>query len=332
VETRASIPPADALESPARGRSSRGAWPQTLSVVVPVFDEEANVETLVRETVEALRPLGLRFELVLVDDGSRDGTFAALRRVQAVTPELAIVRLRRNFGQTPALQAGIDRARGEVIVTMDGDLQNDPRDIPRLLERIRGGADVVSGWRRTRRDRFLTRTLPSWLANHLIRRVTGVSVHDQGCSLKAWRGDVIRRLHLYSDLHRFIVVLTLPLGAAIEEVEVNHRPRRAGRSKYGLGRIAKVVADLATVRMLVGVRERPTRWFGRLGAPFLGASLACAAVSLWLRGNSVVLPALSLLFALNFAFCVFAGLLGESFVELARRSPRAPLAARESRG
>jgi glycosyltransferase involved in cell wall biosynthesis len=310
----------------------RGAWPRTLSVVVPVFDEEANVETLVRETVEALRPLGLRFELVLVDDGSRDGTFAALRRIQTGTPELAIVRLRRNFGQTPALQAGIDRARGEVIVTMDGDLQNDPRDIPRLLERIRGGADVVSGWRRTRRDRFLTRTLPSWLANHLIRRVTGVSVHDQGCSLKAWRGDVIRGLHLYSDLHRFIVVLTLPLGAAIEEVEVNHRPRRAGRSKYGLGRIAKVVADLATVRMLVGVREQPTRWFGRLGAPFLGASLACAAASVWLRGDSVVLPALSLLFALNFAFCVFAGLLGESFVALAGRSPHAPLAARESRG
>jgi glycosyltransferase involved in cell wall biosynthesis len=297
-----------------------------------VLDEEANVEALVRETVAALRPLGLRFELVLVDDGSRDGTFAALRRIQAGTPELAVVRLRRNFGQTPALQAGIDRARGEVIVTMDGDLQNDPRDIPRLLERLRGGADVVSGWRRTRHDRFLTRTLPSRLANGLIRRVTGVPVHDQGCSLKAWRGEVLRGLHLYSDLHRFIVVLTLPLGAAIEEVEVRHRPRRAGRSKYGLGRVAKVVADLATVRMLVGVRERPTRWFGRLGAPLLAASLACAAAGLAAPGGAGVLPVLALLCALNFAFCVFAGLLGESLVALGGRSPRAPLAARESRG
>jgi glycosyltransferase involved in cell wall biosynthesis len=308
------------------------AWPRTLSVVVPVFDEEANVEALVRETVEALRPLGIRFELVLVDDGSRDGTFAALRRIREHTPELALVRLRRNFGQTPALQAGLDRARGEVVVTMDGDLQNDPRDIPRLLERLRAGADVVSGWRRARQDRLLSRRLPSWLANRLIRRVTGVGVHDQGCSLKAWRGEVIRGLRLYSDMHRFIVVLSLPLGAVIEELEVHHRPRVAGRSKYGLGRVAKVVADLATVRMLVHVRERPTRWFGLLGAPFLLASLASGAASVCAWGESVVLPTLAVLFALNFAFCVFAGLLGESIVALAGRPPGIALAARESGG
>jgi glycosyltransferase involved in cell wall biosynthesis len=305
-----------------------GDRPRSLSVVVPVFDEEASVEALVAETLEALRPLGIPFELVIVDDGSSDGTFAALARLHERTPELAVMRLRRNFGQTAALQAGIDHAHGEVIVTMDGDLQNDPRDIPRLLERLARGADVVSGWRQVRRDRWLTRRLPSRLANRLVRGLTGVPIHDQGCSLKAYRGEVIRRLHLYSDLHRFIVVLTLPLGAAVDEITVNHRARQQGRSKYGLGRIAKVLADVVAVRMLLRVRERPTRWFGRLGAPFGVAGLTALAAGAF--GDSIVLPALAVLLATIFAFCLGAGLLGEAIV--GERAPSPALAAREWRG
>jgi glycosyltransferase involved in cell wall biosynthesis len=286
---------------------------RSLSVVVPVFDEAPNVRPLVQALVAALRPLGVPFELVIVDDGSRDGTLAELRRLCAETPELVVIALRRNFGQTLALQAGLDRARGDAVVTLDGDLQNDPRDIPRLLEALEGGADVVSGWRRRRRDAFWLRRLPSAAANLLARRVTGVPIHDQGCSLKAYRREVARALDLYGELHRFVALLTVPLGASIAEVEVRHHPRSAGRSKYGLSRTLRVFADLAVIRMLTAFRESPMRWFGRVGTPFLAASLVCAALA-WLvsvPGGSVVFPAAAFLTAATFAACLLVGLLGE---------------------
>jgi glycosyltransferase involved in cell wall biosynthesis len=293
--------------------------PRSLSVVVPVFNEEENVALLVERIVAALRPLARPFELIVVDDGSSDGTLAALRALLPSTPELVAVQLRRNFGQTAALQAGFDRARGDWIVTLDGDLQNDPADIPRLLERIEAGADVVSGWRRRRQDTLLLRKLPSWAANRLIRLLTRVPIHDQGCSLKAYRREVVEHLALYSDMHRFIVVLAMGVGASIEEVEVRHHPRLAGRSKYGLSRVLKVVSDLFTIRMLTGFQEHPTRWFALMGLPFFVGAVVCGLLALPGGEDSVVLPAVSLLMSLVFAWCVLAGWLGELIMASAAR-------------
>jgi glycosyltransferase involved in cell wall biosynthesis len=283
----------------------------TLSVVVPVFDEEGNARALVERLVTALRPLGIAFELVVVDDGSRDATLQILRDLVPSVPELVVVALRRNFGQTLALQAGLDRARGDVIVTMDGDLQNDPADIPRLLEVLAGGADVVSGWRRERQDALVLRKVPSWIANRLIRGVTGVRIHDQGCSLKAYRADVVRALDLYGDMHRFIAVLTMPIGARIEEVEVHHNPRTAGTSKYGISRTLKVIGDLFTIQMLTWFRERPLRWFALLGVPFLGLALAAAGIALLAGSSAPVYTTVALVAVMTFGSCLLVGLLGE---------------------
>jgi glycosyltransferase involved in cell wall biosynthesis len=268
----------------------------------------------VRGLVAVLRTMSLPFELIVVDDGSRDATVARLCSLLPTTAELVIVRLRRNFGQTPALQAGFDRARGDVIITLDGDLQNDPRDIPRLLERIQRGADMVSGWRVDRKDGLWLRRLPSQQANRLIRWITGVPIHDQGCSLKAYRREVLERLRIYSDMHRFIGVLAMPTGAAIDEIEVLHHPRVAGVSKYGLSRIYKVIADLLTIQMLTRFRESPMRWFALVGAPFLIAALATGLIAIWQWGESLVLATVSLTLAFTCVSCLLAGLFGETIV------------------
>jgi len=289
----------------------------SLSIVVPVFNEEANAVPLVDGIADAVRPLDRPFEIVIVDDGSSDGTVRELRRLLLRIPELVVVALRRNFGQTLALQAGFDRARGEVIVTMDGDLQNDPCDIPRLLDELAAGADVVSGWRRERKDTLVLRKLPSWIANRMIRHVTGVPIHDQGCSLKAYRRDVIRRLDLYADMHRFIAILTMPLGAGIREIEVRHHPRIAGESKYGISRVFKVLADLMSIQMLTHFRRSPLRWFGLLALPFLVASLLFGAASLWVAGSGMVFLAVSLVLGTVFCSCLLTGVLGEAIVAAA---------------
>jgi glycosyltransferase involved in cell wall biosynthesis len=302
-----------------------------LSVVVPVYNEEANARALVERVVEAARGVGRRFELIVVDDGSRDGTLEALRGLVPATPELVVVALRRNYGQTLALQAGLDRARGDVIVTMDGDLQNDPADIPRLLAALDEGADVVSGWRRQRQDTLILRKVPSWIANALIRRVTGVPIHDQGCALKAYRREVIRELHLYGDMHRFIAILTMPVGARLAEIEVQHHARRAGTSKYGLSRTFKVVADLFTIEMLAWFRESPLRWFALLGLPFL--ALALLALPLWLASSagSVVYPTVAFIGVTTFAGCLFLGLLGDAVIDSAGRGGAGGILAHERR-
>lgn len=293
--------------------------PRSLSVVVPVFDEEENAEPLVRGIAETLRPLAIPFEIVVVEDGSRDQTAGRLRELLPSFPELVVVALRRNFGQTLALQAGFDRARGEVIVTLDGDLQNDPADIPRLLEEIRHGADVVSGWRRDRKDTLLLRRMPSWMANRLIRWLTGVPIHDLGCSLKAYRGEVVRGLDLYADMHRFIAVLTMPLGARIREIEVRHHPRLAGSSKYGVSRILKVVADLFSIQMVTRFREHPLRWFGLLALPFLAAAFLAGVASVATWPGTVVMPAITILTSITFLSCLLYGVLGEAIIESAGR-------------
>lgn len=287
----------------------------SLSVIVPLYDEEANVGPLVERTLGVLRGLRRPFELILVDDGSGDSTLARAREAAAAAPELVVIALRRNFGQTPALQAGLDRARGDVIVTLDGDLQNDPADIPKLLARIEAGADVVSGWRQQRSDTFLLRTLPSWLANRLIRLMTGVPIHDQGCSLKAYRREVIDRVRLYSDMHRFIVVLGMAEGAEIDEVVVSHHPRAAGRSKYGLSRVFKVVLDLLALETITRFRERPVRWFAALGLPFLLASVAAGLASVVFWDTTLVMPTVSIVSTLAFVWCLLAGFLAEAIRE-----------------
>lgn len=308
-------------------KATSPAWsPRSLSIVVPVFNEEENAELLVRGIAEAARPLRLPFEIVIVDDGSTDGTLAALRGLLPSTPELSVIALRRNFGQTAALQAGLDRARGDAIVTMDGDLQNDPRDIPRLLEELSRGADVVSGWRKNRRDTLILRRIPSWLANRLIRLVTGAVIHDQGCSLKAYRSEVVRGLDLYADMHRFIAILTMPLGASISEVEVRHHPRVAGDSKYGISRTFKVLTDLFTIEMLTHFRESPLRWFALVGSPFFAAAVLASLAVLFASGSTVVMTAVAFLTSTTCVACLLVGLLGE-FVILGSAEVRSPPAA-----
>ncbi len=250
-----------------------------LSVVIPLLDEAPNVEALCRELTETLEAWGRTFEVLLVDDGSTDGTFDILSRLHAADPRLRVIRLRRNFGQTAALTAGFARARGRIIATADGDLQNDLRDLPRLVDKLEEGYDIVCGWRKARKDPWMSRRLPSVIANALISRATGVRLHDYGCSLKIFRAEVVRSLRLYGEMHRFIPAIASEQGVQIAEVVVNHRPRRHGRSKYGISRTVRVILDLATVKFLLSYSTRPLQIFGLIGL-LMGA--AGTAITGWL--------------------------------------------------
>jgi glycosyltransferase involved in cell wall biosynthesis len=257
-----------------------------LSVVVPLYDEEENVDPTMRELLDVLDGLDLSSEVVLVDDGSRDQTAALARRWCELDPRVRLIEFRRNFGQTAALVAGFDHARGRAVVAMDGDQQNDPRDIPRLLAKLDEGYDVVSGWRRDRQDALLLRKVPSMAANRLISRVTGTRLHDYGCTLKAYRGDMVRHLHLYGDQHRFIPALSQIVGARVTELPVNHRPRVRGHSKYGISRTVRVMLDLLTVKFLISYFGRPMRLFGSIG--FVCIALG-SVILLSLLGDKVIL-------------------------------------------
>jgi glycosyltransferase involved in cell wall biosynthesis len=236
-----------------------------LSIVIPVRNEAAALAELHRELTEVLASWGGSYELIVVDDGSTDESFEILRRVQAGDPRLRVIRFRRNFGQTAAFAAGFDHARGRVIVTSDGDLQNDPRDIPALLEMLGRGYDVVCGWRRNRQDALLSRRVPSRMANWLISVATGVRLHDYGCSLKAFRAEVVKPLKLYGEMHRFLPAIASEQGVAIAEIAVSHRPRAHGRSNYGIGRTVRVLLDLLTVKFLLSYSTRPLQIFGLIG-------------------------------------------------------------------
>ena len=248
-----------------------------LSVVIPLYNEEPNVAELHRELTAALGAWGRSYELLFVDDGSNDGTFAALKALQAGDPRMRVIALRRNFGQTAAFAAGFAHARGRKIATSDGDLQNDPRDLPMMVDLLDDGHDIVCGWRRKRRDPWLTRRVPSNLANWLISRTTGVRLHDYGCSLKVFRGEVVRSLRLYGEMHRFIPAIASEQGVRIAEVEVNHRPRRFGASKYGLSRTMRVVLDLFTVKFLLSYSTQPIQIFGPPGLLMGAAGLGITA-------------------------------------------------------
>ncbi|MFN2290302.1 MAG: glycosyltransferase family 2 protein [Anaerolineae bacterium] len=236
-----------------------------ISVVVPVLNEEESLPILHQQLTEVLAGSGYQYEIIVVDDGSTDASFEILRQLQVDDTQLRVVRFRRNYGQTAAFAAGFDRARGDAIVTIDADLQNDPADIPALVEKMTEGYDVVSGWRIDRKDRFLDRRLPSILANRLIGWTTGVRIHDYGCSLKAYRREVLDDVQLYGELHRFIPALAHAAGARVTEIPVRHHPRRFGRAKYGLSRTLKVVLDVLAVRFLMSFSTRPIHIFGLLG-------------------------------------------------------------------
>lgn len=240
-----------------------------VSIVVPFFEEQDAVAPFFSELLAVLDGLSRRAEVVAVDDGSGDATFARLEAVRAGDDRVRIVRFRRNFGQSAALAAGFEYARGEFVVTLDGDLQNDPTEIPRLLEALEAGADVASGWRRDRHDHFVTRIFPSRIANAIISRVTGLRLHDFGCGLKAYLVEITQGIRLYGEMHRFLPALAADLGAEVVEIPVNHRARTTGRSKYGLSRTLRVVLDLITVRFLSGYATRPIHFFGLLGLPAL---------------------------------------------------------------
>ena len=263
--------------------------PPELSIVVPLYNEAESLPPLVKQLLAALRPLGRSFELVLVDDGSSDDTAAVLRHLAAQTPELVAVLLRRNYGQTPAMSAGFDASRGALIVTLDGDLQNDPADIPLLLERLEQGYDLVSGWRHQRQDPAMSRKLPSRVANRLIARVTGVRLHDYGCSLKAYRRELVEDMNLYGELHRFLPALAFIEGARISEVKVNHRARSFGSSKYGIDRTFRVLMDLLTVWFMKRFLTRPMHVFGFGGllSVALGLVLSLYLLGLKLQGFDI---------------------------------------------
>ncbi|MBN2193643.1 MAG: glycosyltransferase family 2 protein [Polyangiaceae bacterium] len=254
-----------------------------VSIVVPVYNEEANVEALVAAISAAMDPVGDSYEIICVDDGSRDGTVALLNRLAATEPRLVVGVFRRNFGQTAAMQAGISAARGTVVVFLDGDLQNDPKDIPRLLAKLDEGFDLVAGWRANRRDTFVNRKLPSVIANWLIGRITGVRLHDHGCTLKAVRADVARELRLYGEMHRFIAVMASLIGARIAEMPVTHHPRRFGKSNYGIGRTLRVILDLMTVMFLRSYLVRPMQMFGLAGLASSFAGFALCAYLAYLK-------------------------------------------------
>ncbi|UYN90694.1 MAG: glycosyltransferase family 2 protein [Anaerolineales bacterium] len=312
--------------------ASRKTAPMWVSVVVPVYNEVKNVPLLHQQITAAFRNARYAWELVLVDDGSSDGSLQAMEVLAARDPKhTRVVALRRNFGQTAAISAGIDYSTGEIIVLMDGDLQNDPADIPKLLAEIEKGFDVVSGWRKFRKDNFITRTLPSMIANALISRVTGVVLHDYGCTLKAYRREVLTGFRLYGEMHRFIPAYAGYVGATITEVPVQHHPRKFGRSKYGLERTIKVILDLFTVKFLSGFANKPIYLFGGVGIGFSGIGLLGLLflfVRKFLIGSGVVDSPVFILSALLFAIgvqSILLGLIAEMMVRTYHESQSKPI-------
>lgn len=289
-----------------------------LSVVVPLYNEEQSVPPLVEAVRDALGS-AMAWELVLVDDGSSDRTRAVAAEAAAGDGRVRVVPLARNYGQTAAMQAGFDQSRGAVIVSMDGDLQNDPGDIPALLARLEEGYDLVAGYRLNRQDRLVSRKLPSWIANRLIRRVTGVPIRDNGCSLKAYRREVLERMQLYSDMHRFIpAVAAATAGARITELPVRHHARQFGRSKYGISRTLKVLADLVTIAAIRSFRDRPLSLFGlaagvsaALGVVFATAAAVASLTFRPVKAEALVLPGAALLWFGLACYLVLLGLVGE---------------------
>lgn len=291
-----------------------------MSIIIPVYNEEENLGPLVQKLRSSLERLGRSYEVIFVEDGSTDGSLERLRSEAQRDSHIRVVALRRNYGQTAAMSAGIDHARGQVLVPMDADLQNDPEDIGRLIEKLDEGYDVVSGWRKERKDRLITRRIPSSLANRLISRLSGVQLHDYGCSLKAYRREVLADVKLYGEMHRFIPIYASWSGARVTELPVAHHARNSGRSKYGLSRTVKVVFDLITIKFMSHYLTKPLYLFGTAGLICLAVSFVAMLCSLYYRFyqdvhlNRMPLATLSMImFAMGFQF-IFMGLLAELVV------------------
>jgi len=293
-----------------------------ISIIIPVYNEEESLSELYSELDAVLKDREWDSEIIMVDDGSSDRSAALIADLSARDPRVRLVKFARNFGQTAAILAGIDRATGDVLIPMDADLQNDPKDIPRLLEKIDEGYDVVSGWRKNRQDRLWSRKVPSLLANRLISRWTGVSLHDYGCTLKAYRATALKGEQLYGEMHRFIPIYASWRGGRITEIEVNHRARQFGESKYGIGRTFKVLLDLMTVKFLSGYSTKPAYLFGGLGFSLMGigSAAALAVIYEWLVHDSMRhKPTIMLLAAFlvtNGVMMVCIGLLAELIVRI----------------
>jgi len=305
------------------------AYQPELSIIIPLYNEEENLELLYQRLREVLDGVERTWELVLIDDGSTDRTLARALGLRGRDRRVRVVVFRRNFGQTAALAAGFEQARGAVVVTLDGDLQNDPRDVPRMLERIEEGYDIVSGWRKARKDKLITRRLPSIVANWLIGRATGVRIHDYGCTLKAYRSTVIKNLPMYSDMHRFIPAIAASGGARVCELVVDHHPRRFGTSKYGISRTVKVLFDLVVMQLLLRFSSRPLHWFGLVSLPWLFVSIGALLVGFVQQSDLVIVqfwtvtfPSVAVLSFILFAHLIFVGLLSELIVDAAGHLPR----------
>jgi glycosyltransferase involved in cell wall biosynthesis len=281
-----------------------------LSIIIPTFDEEDNVAPLYQALMDTVPALGRPFEIIFVDDGSRDRTFERLAALAARDRRVRIVKLRRNYGQAPAMAAGIDHAEGKVLVTMDADLQNDPADIGCLLAKLEEGYDIVVGWRHERQDKWLSRRLPSVIANRLIAAITGVDVKDNGCTLKAFRAELIRKVPLYGEMHRFIPAMASTVGCDLAEVKVRHHPRRHGQSKYGLSRIYRVLLDIMVIKTLITFARRPLFCFFSVAAAAVLLSVISASLAIAFVEQSVVVFASVAVLAGSLAsFLGFAGVI-----------------------
>jgi len=286
---------------------------ETLSILIPVFNEEGNLSLLYEKLVIALKKLGRPYEVIFIDDGSSDGTLEILLDLRERNPNVKIISFSRNFGQTAALSAGIDFSKGDILIPMDGDLQNDPEDILTLLQKIEEGYDVVSGWRKDRKDSFLFRRLPSMIANKIISLIGGVHLHDYGCTLKAYRRDILKNIRLYGEMHRFIPIYAQWIGARVSEIPVRHFLRGSGASKYGMSRVFKVILDLMVVKFLLSYSQKPIYVFGGMGLLMILGGFFSGGLAIYLKlfnGVSFILTPLPLLCVLLFMLGFLSILMG----------------------
>jgi glycosyltransferase involved in cell wall biosynthesis len=306
------------------------ALQETLSILIPFFNEEENISPLFDRLITALQKTGRAYEVICIDDGSSDGSLEILLDISKINPNVKIISFSRNFGQTAALSAGIDSSKGEIIIPMDGDLQNDPEDILLLLQKIEEGYDVVSGWRKDRKDPFFTRRIPSMIANKMISFIGGVRLHDYGCTLKAYRRDILKNIRLYGEMHRFIPIYAQWIGARVAEIPVNHFPRRSGSSKYGLSRVIKVILDLMVVKFLLSYSQKPIYVFGGMGFLMILGAILSGGYAIYLKIFKEVsfiltpLPLLSVLLLMLGFLSILMGFLAEILTRTYYESQRKP--------